>query len=105
MNKYEIMFIVKPDLEESAIKKEADKLLKTIDVSSQSTISVAFWTVDIPELICIGNFSKEKDGGVRYDLDFSQTTLQFCFDSQGLKVAIFLLNQKKWLLLYLQRVI
>lgn len=56
-------------------KKEADKLLKTIDVSSQSTISVAFWTVDIPELICIGNFSKEKDGGVRYDLDFSQTTL------------------------------
>ena len=65
-------------------KKEADKLLKTIDVSSQSTISVAFWTVDIPELICIGNFS---------------------FDSQGLKVAIFLLNQKKWLLLYLQRVI
>ena len=24
-------------------KKEADKLLKTIDVSSQSTISVAFW--------------------------------------------------------------
>ena len=76
-------------------KKEADKLLKTIDVSSQSTISVAFWTVDIPELICIGNFSKEKDGGVRYDLDFSQTTLQFCFDSQGLKVAIFFAESKK----------
>lgn len=41
-------------------KKEADKLLKTIDVSSQSTISVAFWTVDIPELICIGNFSLKR---------------------------------------------
>ncbi len=30
MNKYEIMFIVKPDLEESAIKKEADKLKKAL---------------------------------------------------------------------------
>ncbi len=30
MNKYEIMFIVKPDLEETAIKKEADNLKKVL---------------------------------------------------------------------------
>ena len=30
MNKYEIMFIVKPDLEETAIKKEADSLKKVL---------------------------------------------------------------------------
>ena len=30
MNKYEIMFIVKPDLEEAAIKKEADNLKKVL---------------------------------------------------------------------------
>lgn len=56
-------------------EKEADKMLETIDVSYQSIVCVAFWTADIPELICIGNFSKEKDGGIRYNLDFSQTTL------------------------------
>lgn len=56
-------------------EKEADKLLKTIDFSSQSMISVAFWTTDIPELICVGDFSKEKGDKVSYHLDFSQTTL------------------------------
>ena len=30
MNKYEIMFIVKPDLEEATIKKEADNLKKVL---------------------------------------------------------------------------
>ena len=30
MNKYEIMFIVKPDLEETEIKKEADSLKKVL---------------------------------------------------------------------------
>lgn len=56
-------------------EREADKLLRTIDFSSQSTISVAFWTTDFPELICIGNFLKKETGGVCYDLDFSETTL------------------------------
>lgn len=56
-------------------EKEADKLLKTMDFSLQSTISIAFWTTDIPELICIGNFLKKESGEVSYDLDFSQTTL------------------------------
>ncbi len=56
-------------------KKEADKLLTTINIPSQSTISVAFWTIDIPELICVGNFYKNECGSICYDLDFSQTTL------------------------------
>ncbi len=30
MNKYEIMFIVKPDLEEAAIRKEADTMKKVL---------------------------------------------------------------------------
>ena len=30
MNKYEIMFIVKPDLEEASIKKEAENLKKVL---------------------------------------------------------------------------
>lgn len=30
MNKYEIMFIVKPDLEETAIKNEAERLKKVL---------------------------------------------------------------------------
>ena len=30
MNKYELMFIVKPDMEEAAIKKEADNMKKVL---------------------------------------------------------------------------
>ena len=30
MNKYEIMFIVRPDMEEAAIKKEADNMKKVL---------------------------------------------------------------------------
>ena len=56
-------------------EKEADKLLETIDFSSQSMTSVAFWTTDIPELICVGDFFRKKGDKVSYHLDFSQTTL------------------------------
>lgn len=56
-------------------KKEAEKLLASMDFSSESTISVAFWTCDYPELICVGNFCKEEGGSINYDLDFSQATL------------------------------
>ena len=46
-----------------------------MDFSAEPTKSVSFWTSDFPELICIGNFFKEKDGNIHYDLDFSQSTL------------------------------
>ena len=55
-------------------KEEAEKLLETIEISNQ-TISVSFWTSDIPELICVGNFSRETSDLIRYELDFSQPTL------------------------------
>lgn len=55
-------------------KKEAEKLSTTI-AFSQSTISVPFWTEDIPELICVGNFYRNTEGVIEFDLDFSQTTL------------------------------
>ncbi len=56
-------------------KEEAEKLLETIDVPNQTIISVSFWTSDIPELICVGNFSRNASDSIGYELDFSQSTL------------------------------
>lgn len=56
-------------------EEKAKSLLLTLDFSSEHTKSVSFWTSDFPELICIGNFFREKDGNIHYDLDFSQSTL------------------------------
>lgn len=36
-----------------------------MDFSSEPTKSVSFWTSDFPELICIGNFFKEKEADFR----------------------------------------
>ena len=55
--------------------EEAAKLAATIKNSTQSIEEVAFWTEDIPELICIGKFSKDANGSVVYQLDFSSSTL------------------------------
>ena len=41
-------------------EEKAKSLLLTMDFSSEPTKSVSFWTSDFPELICIGNFFKEK---------------------------------------------
>ncbi len=54
---------------------EAEKLLATADLSSQTTAIATFWTVDFPELIGVGKFYKDETGAVRYDLDFSESTL------------------------------
>lgn len=56
-------------------EEKAKSLLPTLDFSSKSTKSVSFWTSDFPEIICIGNFFRGKDGNIHYDLDFSQSTL------------------------------
>lgn len=40
-----------------------------------SKVEVSFWTEDVPELICVGTFSKKRDGSVSYRLDFSESTL------------------------------
>ena len=54
---------------------EAEKLSKSIVISNQEEISVPFWTSDFPELICVGNFSRNESGSIMYKLDFSETTL------------------------------
>ncbi|MBQ8888772.1 MAG: hypothetical protein IJY59_04715 [Bacteroidaceae bacterium] len=53
---------------------KSEELKKQLDLSNQS-VTVAFWTEDFPELICVGNFKKDEKGETIYDLDFSQSTL------------------------------
>jgi len=60
---------------EMLCKEEAKKLSETIEISNSEGISVTFWTSDIPELICVGNFSRNENGSIVYELDFSQSTL------------------------------
>lgn len=56
----------------SLCKSEAEKLRLTIEIGSDSIIEIPFWTEDFPELICVGKFSKDENGGVKYKLDFSE---------------------------------
>lgn len=56
-------------------QEEAEKLSKSIEISNQEVISVPFWTSDFPELICIGNFNRNENGSIVYELNFSQSTL------------------------------
>jgi len=60
---------------EMLCKEKAKNLSETIEISNSEVISVPFWTSEIPELICIGNFSKSEGGSIVYELDFSQSTL------------------------------
>ena len=59
----------------SLCEAEAAKLATTIEIPEQSVVSVPFWTSDIPELICTGIFSKDIKGTIRFELDFSESTL------------------------------
>ena len=52
--------------------EEAAKLASTIEIPVRSVVEVLFWTADIPELICIGRFSKDISGSTMYQLDFSE---------------------------------
>lgn len=53
---------------------EADEICLKINIES-TPLEIPFWTEDIPELICIGKFNKRDDGSMKYDLDFSKSTL------------------------------
>jgi hypothetical protein len=55
--------------------KRAKQIAKTITLNNCETKEVSFWTGDIPELICIGKFTKGINGEIAYSLDFSQSTL------------------------------
>lgn len=54
---------------------EAEKLSKNIGTFNQAVVKVPFWTSDFPELICVGNFSRNENGSIVYELDFSESTL------------------------------
>lgn len=62
---------------EKICKEEAEKLAKTIELAEGDAISVPFWAAEpgFPELICVGAFSKDENGNVVYELDFSESTL------------------------------
>lgn len=61
---------------EKLCKEEAEKLLATIEVPDYAKVSVPFWTAYLPaELIGVAYFSKDKNGEIAYELDFSETTL------------------------------
>ena len=53
--------------------KKAKEMSKSIDFSGEMVVS--FWTKDFPELIGLCKFTKEPDGTIVYDIDFSQSTL------------------------------
>lgn len=53
--------------------EKAEQLTKTMII--ENDVMVTFWTEDIPELICIATFSKNTNGNITYNLDFSQSTL------------------------------
>jgi len=46
-----------------------------MDISEQMAVSVPFWTSDFPELISVGEFRRNSDGTVVYELDFSESSL------------------------------
>lgn len=55
-------------------REEANKILSTYDIPDNG-LTIPFWTTDIPELICVGKFYKDKNNKLTYELDFSQSTL------------------------------
>ena len=58
-------------------EKEAEKLVKTLDLAEEGAMSVPFWTegTGFPELICVGKFKRDETGKIVYELDFSESTL------------------------------
>ena len=62
---------------ERLCKAEAEKLLPTIEVPNDKIVRVPCWTDGggFAELICICNFSKDANGAISFDLDFTESTL------------------------------
>lgn len=58
----------------SLCESEAEKICMEIAIGAEP-VEIPFWTEDFPELICVGKFSKGEDGHVKYELDFTESTL------------------------------
>ena len=58
-------------------KEEAEKLAKTLELAEGDAMSVPFWIPGpgFPELIGVGVFSRDENGSIVYELDFSESTL------------------------------
>lgn len=57
-------------------EKEAEKMVKSINISTGEEVEVVFWTSDLcSELIGVAYFTKDEEGKVAYKLDYSETTL------------------------------
>lgn len=52
------------------------ELQKTIQLNNEDKLNVVFWTADIPELIGISTFTKNKDGLISFNLNCDESTLQ-----------------------------
>mgnify|MGYP006382986537 CR=1 FL=1 len=59
----------------SICMEKSEELTTQVEVSNQSATTVAFWTEDFPELICVARFNKNDEGKIVYELDFSESTL------------------------------
>lgn len=51
------------------------ELQKTLQLNNEDKLDVVFWTADIPELIGISTFTKNKDGLISFNLNCDESTL------------------------------
>lgn len=63
------------DTLKKACEVEASKLSTSLSIKSGEIFEIPFWTKDFPELICVGKFCLSDNGSVKYELDFSASTL------------------------------
>lgn len=59
----------------SICMEKSEELKAQMKETNQSEVTVAFWTEDYPELICVAKFKKDNNGNIVYELDFSESTL------------------------------
>ena len=59
----------------SLTEQKTRDLVEKINLDKGETIKVPVWTADIPELIAVVTFEKDKSGVVKYTIDDSMNTL------------------------------
>lgn len=59
----------------SLTEQKARDLAEKINLEKGEAIEVPVWTADIPELIAVVTFEKDKRGAVKYTIDDTMSTL------------------------------
>lgn len=54
---------------------KANELSKSVELNDDEEMEVAFWTKDIPELICVAKIYNNESGLRTYVIDYSYSTL------------------------------